>query len=355
MITFECAEFSFNQSKIKNVTVNDLQKQYLSVFSNERSIEKTVHFFLKSGWLVNFNQLYSLILMLDAAQVLVPSIKDLQRANPSQSSHPVLNFSNFCRWPFFRSLPPPVQSLFWKNHQVVKFPMGTTVIKAKDHSRDLWMQLSGQSAIYTNQVGTSKKFVGVVDPMSVFGEFGFFLNSPRSADIETLMASEFVRIPYTDEMDPCIHKDVFAHLSTRFNVLRAILHSPVLKTLPETTVDELIFSGRLIQVPANKIIFQQGDKGSSCYFVIQGQVGVFKDGSLINRLSQGSALGEIALFWSQGLRTAAAVSQGDCLLLEIHQKQFYSILAKHLHLAAELETLAFERGQQDLNRKKRAA
>jgi CRP-like cAMP-binding protein len=349
-VKLEKVEFKFDLKDARKVQMTDLQNQYFGVFQQEKSIEKTVHFFLKSGWLVNFSQLWDLVQNLEKEKVLIPHLTEVFAIQPKQ--HAVeMNFKSFCHWPFFRSLPAVVQSHLWQSHKVVEMPAGALVISIGDQSRDLWIQISGQSAIFVKGHSGSKKMVGLIDQMATFGELGFFLNEARTAEVKTLTQSKFVKIPHSEKMAALVNPESFQEIRHRFQVLRAFIQSPLFKLLPESTMDEMIFRGTLVQSAPQQLLFKEGDLGTNCYILVQGQVGIFQNGELINRLRQGACLGEIALFWSQGRRTATAISQDDCILLEIRQKDFYSIMASNIELAARLEALAYERGSRDQQRK----
>jgi sigma-B regulation protein RsbU (phosphoserine phosphatase) len=181
------------------------------------------------------------------------------------------------------------------------------------------------------------------------------MNEPRTAEVRTLTQSRFVKIPHSDKISALVKQDSFQEVRHRFQVLRAFLQSPLFKLLPESTMDEVIFRGTLVRAAPQQLLFKEGDPGANCYILIQGQIGIFQNGEIINRLRQGASLGEIALFWSQGRRTATAISQDDCILLEIRQPDFYSIMATNIELAARLESLAYERGNRDRQRKEKAS
>lgn len=346
----EDVEFEFDLIKARRMPMSDLQAQYFGVLKQEKTIQKTVRFFLNNGWLVNFTQLWELFQKMERESILCPRLSEIFLINPKQ--RPVeLNFKSFCHWPFFRSLPAGVQSHLWKNHEVVEFLPESPVLKIGDTSRDLWTQVAGQSAIFVPGVGGGKKMVGLIDHLATFGELAFFLNEPRSAEVRTLTRSEFVKIPYTEHMSTLIKKEQFESIKHRFQVLRAFLQSSLFRELPESTMDEVIFRGKMVRTGSQQVLFKEGDMGTACYILIQGQIGIFQSGELINRLRQGACLGEIALFWSQGKRTATAISQDECILLEIQQRDFYSIMASNIELASRLETLAYERGMKDQQRR----
>lgn len=356
MVKFEKVPFSISITQAKKLKLTDLQTQYLSILQREKTIEATILFFFKQGWLINFKQIYDLLLALNQAQALTPNLENLGAVeNTFEKKVDVKNISlsTLSQWPFFRSLPPQVQQYFWSVHEVIDVPPGYQVVKYGERSRDLWTQIRGTSSM-TVPTSHGKKLVGHIDAPATFGELGFFLGESRTADIKTETASTFFKIPMTEKLSQAIHSEQFKQLAFRFQVLRAFLHSPFFKNLPETTMDELIFKGRLLRATQGQVLFNQGDFGNSCYVLVQGQVGIFQNQILINSLHQGSCFGEMALFLSMGQRTAQVISQTESLVLEIQQKDFYDLLSKNLLLAVTLESIAFERAQNDIKRSKQA-
>ena len=106
-----------------------------------------------------------------------------------------------------------------------------------------------------------------------------------------------------------------------------------------------------MEFKANEIIFHQGSPGNCAYVVIQGSIVISQNNKNIAVMGQGDFLGEIALLATGGMRSASALAQNDCLLLEIKQSDFFSLLSQNLYLAKELETLAINRLTKDANRK----
>ncbi|HRO67636.1 MAG TPA: cyclic nucleotide-binding domain-containing protein, partial [Pseudobdellovibrionaceae bacterium] len=93
------------------------------------------------------------------------------------------------------------------------------------------------------------------------------------------------------------------------------------------------------------VICKEGDQGDSCFVIIQGSVTVSKGPKTIGVLGPGEAFGEIALFFTQGTRTATVMAQRNTSVLEIKAKDFYGMLSENLLLAAEFEKLALARSE----------
>lgn len=345
----------------RSYQLNPLQYNYVDVLRNAGSIEGLVQFFLGQGWLVSFRELFGIVhFLVKEGFILNPSFKDYF-ANSSLQTHtepgthyvkstPTLSPLDPSKLPFFRSLNPELASYLLQKADCIQAPQQTRLITAGHKERDLYILLEGQSAIYRVINEKQRQLISVMNPGAIFGERGFLLNTPRSADVITLQPSRFLRVQHRPEFDQLIRLEKAQSLQHRFWVLQALQSSSFFKNLPSDCLDSLLFSGRMCQSPANQILFREGQPGNTCFILIQGNVVVSKSGKNINVLGQGSTFGEISLLMSGGVRTATVTTQQDSVLLEIHQNDFYRVLSQNLFLAKEIETLAAQRVSNDAQR-----
>ncbi|MEN0060101.1 MAG: cyclic nucleotide-binding domain-containing protein [Bdellovibrio sp.] len=340
----------------KSYRVNRLHYSYLEVLKNPTSIEELVQFFLGQGWLVSFRELHSLLSFLASENILLNASlkKYIQSADhsegPGSAGSPVsLSVADL---PFFRSLDRSLAEYLMQRSERLQLPAQTTVLRAGERSRDLYILLQGQAALYRPLPSPhQRQWISQLEAGALFGERGFLLGEPRSADVITKTPCELLRVRYLPEFDALIKTEKARSLQHRFWVLQALSSSPFFKDLPGESLDSLIFSGRLCQAPAHHPLFQEGQAGNTCYIVVQGNVLIQQKGKNINVLKQGSCFGEISLLMSGGVRTASAITQQECLFLEIHQKDFYRVLTQNILLAKEIETLAAQRLNQDQTRR----
>ncbi|MDG0817532.1 cyclic nucleotide-binding domain-containing protein [Bdellovibrio svalbardensis] len=340
-----------------------LQYSYLDVLKNGLSIEGLVQFFLGQGWLVNFRELYALIQFLVTERVIRnPAVIDYFKKALSDDAPMIFSSLsamtgiaatqvNPAELPFFRSLELNLAKYLLKGAERFQVPAQIRLTHAGQTDRDLYILLKGQAAIYKVIDQHRRQMVATLNEGSLFGERGFLLNQPRNADVITTAPSEVLRVRHLPEFDQLIKTDKAQSLQHRFWVMQALLSSDIFKELPTDTLDALVFAGRLVQAPANQVLFQEGQRGNTCYILIQGAAVVSKQGRAINVMNQGSCFGEISLLVSGGVRTASVITQRDSVLLEIQQNDFYKMLSQNLILAKEIETLAAARLQKDATRK----
>ncbi|WP_374001609.1 cyclic nucleotide-binding domain-containing protein [Bdellovibrio bacteriovorus] len=344
----------------KSFRLSPLQYSYLDILKNGTSVEGLVQFFLGQGWLVNFRELSALLEFLVHEGILLnPVIRDYfskaaaqaQAAGsglgPQVSGGPSVSPQSL---PFFRSLDADLAQFLLQKAERFQVPAHIKVIQSGKNDRDLFILLKGQAGIYRVMDAQHRQLVAALEAGALFGESGFLLNQPRTADVITLTPCEILRVRHLPEFDQLIKTEKAQSLQHRFWILQALQSSNVFKKLPGDCLDSLIFSGRLVKAPAHQRLFNEGQPANTCYIVVQGSVVISQQGRNINVMGQGACFGEISLLMSGGQRTASATTQHETVLLEIQQKDFYRVLSQNLFLAKEIETLAAQRLQADQQR-----
>ena len=353
--------FSFHpQCPFDKLQADPLQRQYLTHLQGQTTIQDIVTLYYKMGWLVDFQKLYELISsMAQTNWILNPNIinyfQNLQLKNSStlKNSNGILkktistDLSSFLELPFFRSLNPELANFLLKGAQIYTFNPDDLICKTGDVSRDLYVLLKGEAALY-KPTQTHRQFISIISESSVFGESGFFLGEKRSADVLAIKKSEVLVVPYqADVLDQFLKKDKVQSLQQRFWLQHALLHSDLFKNFPADCMDALTFSGKIINLQNEQLLFKQGDLSQAAYIVIQGSLRVEQNNNTINVLPQGSFLGEISLMISGGKRSASVFNERNTLLLEIHKDDFYRLLSQNLYLAKEIQALANQRINDD--------
>jgi CRP-like cAMP-binding protein len=353
------------QFKAEQVQLNQLQSQYLGILMQNSSLQSTVEFFLKQGWLVSFRELYALMDYLVSNGIVLNHnlITYFQDLKPESEAHflsrflpfsvkasPQYDLQSFRELPFFRSLEPQLSGFLLKSARIVRVPAKNFICRSGDKSRDLYVVLKGRAGIYKSNAKGQVQLVAQLSEQSVFGEAGFFLNQARSADIVTLEETDLLVIPSHPDMEKYLDKNKAQGLQLRFWVQHALQNSELFKNFPSDCLDALGFSGQLTRTLPQQLLFREGERGHAAYIVVQGSLSVLQRGRLINTMEQGSFFGEISLLVSGGVRTATIQAQQESLLIEIPQSEFYRLLSQNLFLAKELETLAHERLLKDQSR-----
>jgi CRP-like cAMP-binding protein len=345
--------------------LTDLQKLYLQILQGGKSIEGVIHHFLQQGWLVNFSELADLVESIVAAKgVRNPSlIQYIDRMKPVAERslwNSIINLDLaqaptssrlYKELPFFRSLEPQLADFLLSKATIHHLAPKSLICRQGETTRDLFVMLKGTAGVYKSHQQGGKYLIATIGDNAAFGEGAFLLGQPRSADVITMSDCRVLRVPCLPEIfDRFLKKDKAQGLQFRFWVQHALLNSPLFKEVPSDCFDAVSMAGQIVRTSEGQVLFHEGTKGQNAYVVVQGSLVVSKNSQNINVLKQGDFLGEIALLANQGVRTATVISQRETLLVEIHQKEFYKLLAQNLFLGKFMQQLASARLEKDLKR-----
>ena len=316
---------------------------------------------LKRHRLVSFEALHDLMhLLTEQNVVLNASWKALWTAHSVSATAKELNYGGakvlpqqLHELPFFHGLDQDILKALAAQAESYRCPPDTRLTTQGQRTRDLFVLLTGEAGVYAQIGAHPTRLVAKLKAPSLFGEGGFLLGKPRSADVITTTTSQIIRIRHSPDLDTNIQTSKAQSLQRRFWVLHALSASELFQGVPLEAWDELAVMGSIKPVKMGEILFQQDSIGSSFYILVQGQMSVWQEGKQINSLGQGSCIGEVALLASRGVRTAMVKAEQDSIVQEIGAQQFYPLLARNLPLAKELEHLANSRVTRDQQRRRR--
>ncbi|MEZ0391995.1 MAG: cyclic nucleotide-binding domain-containing protein [Pseudobdellovibrionaceae bacterium] len=352
----------------ETLTLNAQQIEILKQMQKSTSIEKLVNGFLAQKILISFVGLYHLLNFLLREGLLrnqgfadyfyeideppSPHFWDQIKKIFSQETAPPVEVRNeLQKIPFMRSLDPGLLEIFLGHMKIIEAPSGIAICQQGQVQRSLFVLLKGQASIIKRGNYPKPRRVATLSEGSVFGEVGFFLGEPRTADVISEGQCQVVRLKYLPEVfDPLIQKDSARQLHKRLWVIHALLKSEIFRGIPDDCFDALVFAGQIRTVPQNEVICREGDLGEHCYIIVQGSLVVTKEGQPVRVLGQGDCFGEMALMVSQGRRTATVRAQTEAIVLEIPYESFYRLLSQNLLLAVEFEKVAWQRFRKDRER-----
>jgi phosphoserine phosphatase RsbU/P len=125
--------------------------------------------------------------------------------------------------------------------------------------------------------------------------------------------------------------DLFAHLPSDSEGLALISHS----------AEEL-------DVPAEHVLFEEGDEGDSLYLLVDGKVGIIKDYTQVMTLDQpGICIGEMALIDDEP-RSATVKTLTATKLLKIPSEDFYQALKRDFSIARGMFSVLNNKLRNDL-------
>lgn len=358
----------FGMEQEHQLKLSNNQLEVLQMMADGHSIAEIVKGFLEKRILLSFERLLTLVqFMVEEKLILNPSFtKYFRDIKPEASGffdklsekifgksdapiHSVIE--ELGKVPFLRGLDTEILKTFTTHSQVIECPSDIMVCEAGKKQRSLLVLLRGQASVYKRSNAGLRRKIATLNQDAVFGEVGFFLGEPRTADVVTDTDCLLLRIKYVPELyDSIINGDKARQLQKRIWLIHALLNSTTFRDIPDDCFDALIFSGELKTFPGQSVICKEGDPGASCYIVVQGSLVVSKNGASVQVLEQGDVFGEIALIVTGGTRSASVQAQSEVLALEIPAAKFYDLLAQNLALAAEIEKVALQRIRSDKTR-----
>jgi Na+/melibiose symporter-like transporter len=122
-------------------------------------------------------------------------------------------------------------------------------------------------------------------------------------------------------------------------VLRIV---PMLRPLPEVTIEHLAAGLRRTEVPAGGIVFEQGDDGHDFYVIERGRASVIVDGRPVRVLGPGDGFGEIALLRACH-RTASVHATTELTLCSLAQHVFVTAVAGYSASARAADDVVSDR------------
>lgn len=97
---------------------------------------------------------------------------------------------------------------------------------------------------------------------------------------------------------------------------------PLLKGWPPHLLRHLATATELLKIPPNSQLLRQGQENEHLYFLLKGQVSVFVDGALVNRLNtRGDLLGEMSLITKKAAG-ATILADDDVEVLKVDSTKF---------------------------------
>lgn len=102
-----------------------------------------------------------------------------------------------------------------------------------------------------------------------------------------------------------------------------------------TTISLFANSKDFVSFPAGQVIFKEGDQGKVMYAVIEGDVDIVVGGKVIDTVSAGGIIGEMALI-DTAPRSATAIPRTDCKVVPISRRHFTFLVQQTPNFAIEV-------------------
>jgi len=105
-----------------------------------------------------------------------------------------------------------------------------------------------------------------------------------------------------------------------------LAHLPLLADVDDDVLKRLAGKAEAVELPAADWLFRAGAEADCAYLLLTGRLEVIQDGELVNQLTHGAVLGELALLTSAP-RSASVRARRDSTLLRLTREDFEAIAA----------------------------
>ena len=222
----------------------------------------------------------------------------------------------------------------------------STLIQEGEEGTDAFVLLSGALQVFQQSPIGNLVVLARLEPTRLFGEQSALARNQnrRTASVVALKTSKILRLEgaafgaiMRKNLD--LHSEInrignFQEEANRF------LTSPLVAAIGSR---DILDQCERLELSADTIIFEQGDRGDEVFLVVAGQVNIIRqiDQSFkkIGHIKSGYSFGEIAGDGG-GQRSATAKTETDSALIKIPRKLFSSILEEDQDLTAFMGALS---------------
>ena len=236
-------------------------------------------------------------------------------------------------------------------------------VQAKTFSKDIFICREGERGdslmvISRGEVAVSKRnpegkevWVRNLKEGDFFGEFGFFVDQKRHANIKASVECEILEISQ-NELNEVIKthprvKEVLHNLFKKRVLDLFLALSPLFSSLTFTEREEVFKRFRLHKIPEETVLFKIGDRPTSLFMVKSGEVEIFtqtrQEKKVILEIQKsGNFFGELSLLLNKPRMTNAKTTQPS-ELLELTKEDFEAILRQFPGLQSTVKEISLKR------------
>jgi CRP-like cAMP-binding protein len=99
---------------------------------------------------------------------------------------------------------------------------------------------------------------------------------------------------------------------------------------------------QFIRVPADSVLFREGEKGDKMYVILEGEIRLSINNQALGLEVDGGIVGEMALI-DEALRSATATTLTDCLLAPLDLEAFTTLVKKKPEFAIHVMQVLSQR------------
>jgi len=313
-----------------------------------RVYRRVAEAYARDGFLLQAISINKIMLRID------PSSKDINErlaqlysdrmgeTKPLRPSYPI---------PLFSELNEPELQLLLEHVQIKTVQKDVFICREGERGDSLYLLIRGEVAIIKQIPRGQELWVRNLREGDFFGEFGFFTDQKRHANVKALTECEILEIS-ENQLHQIIktHPHIKEVLQNFFKqrVLDLFLAlSPLFSSLTSFEREEVFKRFHLKKVPEETLLFKGGDPPSSLYMIKSGEVEIFTKNrqgkrTRLGTLKSGNFFGEISLLFNKP-RMASAKTTKPSELLELNRENFEVCLSQFPKLRSILKKISSER------------
>ncbi len=235
--------------------------------------------------------------------------------------------------------------------QINTYPKEAILCQEGEPGDSLMVICRGKVGIYKRAKGKEEVCVRELEEGDCFGELGFFLDRNRQATVKSLVECEVMELN-RKELEEIIRKyprvnELLEDLFQKRVLDNLLALSPLFSPLSVADRKEVAKRFRLLNLPAETLIFKGGDPPRSLYLIQRGEVEIFtqdrhKKHISVGKLGGGDFFGEIGVLFNTP-RMAFAKTTQPTDLLELDKENFDRLLKKFPQLQSVTKEISSRR------------
>jgi CRP-like cAMP-binding protein len=212
------------------------------------------------------------------------------------------------------------------------FPAASNIITEGGRAERFYIIRSGEvNVTKLDDEGVARR-IAKLDSYDWFGEIGLLDAASRSATVRAgpsrpVQVYSFDAATFERYVAPHVSSFRGRHIiGKRREQLGKVR---LFEDLEHTDLEHLAHAIREHHVPQGTTVFQQGEEGDRFYIVVEGSVGIVRDGVPVAKISAGDFFGETALLFTEA-RTATVITTEDSVLWSIDKAAFTGLVRSAL-------------------------
>ncbi len=231
------------------------------------------------------------------------------------------------------------------------FPKDSFICKEGENGNSLMIIIRGEVAISKKNPEGKDIWIRNLREGEFFGEFGFFIDQRRHANVKAVTECEILEIS-RDELEKILKdhpriKEVLQNLFKKRVLDLFLALSPLFSKLNFQEREEVFKRFRLLRIPPETTLFRIGDPPNSLYMIKSGEVEIYTENPLGQKIlldvqRSGNFFGELSLILNRPRMTQAKTTQ-TTELLELTKEDFEAIIQKYPKFRSHVKDLSSRR------------